>query len=142
MSLLTGGPDYEYLDSTAEVGREYYYALGAVDRYGIEERVGLVAGRRAGSFAFAAERARPNPSDSDAEIRFTLDQPSPIRVTIYNIAGRTVRRIVTPGSYGAGPHAVAWDGADGGGHTVPAGIYFVRIESFDRAVTTRLVRVR
>lgn len=141
-SLLAGGPTYEYLDSTAEAGRDYYYALGAVDSRGMEERVGLVMGRRSGPFRFAAERPRPNPSDGDAEIRFTLDQNSPIRITIYNVAGRAVRVIDSPGSLGPGAHAIQWDGMDRVGRSVPAGIYFARIESLERALTARLLRLR
>ena len=141
-SPLTGGPDYTFEDETAEPGRRYYYALGAIDAAGHEERMGLVAGTRGGPYRFAAMRTRPNPSDGVAEIGYTLDRTSDVRITIYDVAGRVVRALRQQGSMGAGPHTVRWDGMDRSGRPVPAGQYFARIQSLHRAVWTKILRVR
>jgi hypothetical protein len=139
-SRISGGPEYTYLDTTAEPGQAYYYALGAVDGLGREQRVGIVVGSRGGPFRFAAERPRPNPSDGETEIRFTLDRSSNIGVAVYNVAGRTIRSIAVSGTLGPGPHGVRWDGRDRNGHAVPAGLYFAVVQSGNRSVTARVLR--
>jgi hypothetical protein len=139
---LSGGPEYTYIDDTAETGRQYYYTLGAIDSHGREVRMGLVAGSRGGPYRFAAMHPRPNPSDGLAEIGYTLDRTSDVRVSIYDVAGRIVRVIKQPGPLGPGPHAVHWDGRDRSGRALPAGAYFARIQSEHRSVWARFLRVR
>jgi 3',5'-cyclic AMP phosphodiesterase CpdA len=139
---LSGGPDYSFSDGTAEPGRRYYYALGAIDGQGREERMGLVTGTRGGPYRFAAMRTRPNPSDGLAEIGYTLDRTSEVRVSIYDVAGRVVRGLRPQSQLGPGPHTVRWDGTDRSGRPVPAGQYFARIQSEHRSVWTKILRVR
>ncbi|HYR69248.1 MAG TPA: FlgD immunoglobulin-like domain containing protein, partial [Candidatus Dormibacteraeota bacterium] len=141
-SPLSGGPEYSYSDETAEPGRRYYYALGAIDAQGHEERMGLVSGTRGGPYRFAAMRTRPNPSDGPAEIGYTLDRTSEVRVSIYDVAGRMVRAFRPQAALGPGPHTVRWDGMDRTGRPVPAGQYFARIQSEHRSVWTKILRVR
>ena len=141
-SPLSGGPEYSYTDETAEPGRRYYYALGAIDAQGHEERMGLVSGTRGGPYRFAAMRTRPNPSDGPAEIGYTLDRTSDVRVSIYDVAGRIVRAFKLQAALGPGPHTVPWDGTDRTGRPVPAGQYFARIQSEHRSVWTKILRVR
>ncbi len=139
---LSGGPEYTYNDSTAEPGRRFYYTLGAIDAQGREERVGLVAGSRGGPYRFAALHPRPNPSDGLAEIGYTLDRVSIVRVSIFDVAGRVVRVLDRSGPLGPGPHAAHWDGRDRSGRATSAGLYFARIQSENRSVWTRILRVR
>ena len=141
-SPLRGGPDYSFNDETAEPGRRYYYALGALDAQGHEERMGMVAGTRGGPYRFAALRTRPNPSDGLAEIGYTLDRTSDVRVSIYDVAGRMVRALRQQSQLGPGPHTVRWDGVDRSGRPVPAGQYFARIQSEHRSVWAKILRVR
>jgi len=141
-SPLLGGPGYSYLDATAEPGQRYYYALGAIDSQGHEERIGLVSGIRGGPYRFAALHPRPNPTDGGAEIGYTLDRASRVRVAVFDVAGRLVRVLDPSGQADPGPHEVHWDGHDRSGRAAPAGLYFARIESENRLVWSRILRVR
>lgn len=141
-SPLLGGSHYSYLDGTAEPGLRYYYALGAIDTQGREERIGLVAGSRGGAYRFAALHPRPNPSDRLAEIGYTLDRASNVRVSLFDVAGRLIRVLDPSGPVGPGPHAVHWDGRDRRGRATPAGLYFAQIQSEGRSVWARILRVR
>jgi hypothetical protein len=141
-SPLVGGPEFSYLDASVEPGRQYYYGLGAIDEQGHEERMGLVAGSRAGPYRFAALHARPNPSDGNAEIGYTLDRASNVRVSLFNVAGRLVRVLEEQGLLDPGPHAAHWDGKDRSGRAAPAGLYFARIQSESRSVWMRIIRLR
>lgn len=70
----------------------------------------------------------PNPFNPATVISFEIDEDSPVRLDIYDMAGERVRRLLD-GALGAGRHAVTWDGKDQGGTALASGIYLYRIES-------------
>jgi flagellar hook assembly protein FlgD len=59
----------------------------------------------------------------------------------HDVSGRLVQRLES-GPRQRGIHAVRWDGSDGRGHAVPAGVYFVRFHAGDKVSTGRLTLVR
>ncbi len=70
--------------------------------------------------------AGPNPSSGHTTLRFTLPTEAHVQLGIYDQRGRLVRRLV--GAYhGAGNHAVHWNGRDGKGRDVSAGLYLGRL---------------
>jgi hypothetical protein len=62
-------------------------------------------------------------------------------VVLYDAAGRLVRR-VAGGLYPAGIHAATWDGLGENGSPVPAGAYFLRVDSGRSQETTKVMVVR
>jgi hypothetical protein len=70
----------------------------------------------------------PNPIRDAAAIRFALASPGPVELTIFDVNGRRIRRLVD-GHVLPGPHEVAWDGRDDLGAAVPSGVYFYRLSS-------------
>ncbi len=139
---LRGGSEFIYLDRTAEAGRTYFYALGAIDGRGVEERLGLVEGARGAAYRFETLGAVPNPSARECEIRFTLDRASSVEISILDLAGRRIRRLPPGGPLGSGPNSVRWDGRDDRGRPVSAGVYFVRIRAAGGEAVSRIVRLR
>ena len=83
----------------------------------------------------------PNPLLSESMIQFDLSGESDVSADIYDVAGRRVQSLVT-GRYGAGSHAVRWDGTDANNNRVATGIYFVRVQTGDNAMTRKVVIVR
>jgi hypothetical protein len=83
----------------------------------------------------------PNPTNSQAQIEYSLRASSEVDLSVYDVMGRLVRRVVK-GEEQAGVHKVSWDGKDGEGRKVSSGIYFVKLTSPERNTTTRLVVVR
>lgn len=79
-------------------------------------------------------RVLPNPVSSSALVRFTLSDPAPARLDLFDVTGARVwsRELV---SFGMGEHAV--DLADG--RQVDAGVYFLRLSLAGRA--PRVIRV-
>lgn len=74
---------------------------------------------------------------------FQLANRSPVRVQVFDLAGRRVRDL---GSYppvpgGAPEHLVQWNGRNDAGHPVAAGVYFIRGLGRD-AFATKSVRLR
>jgi flagellar hook assembly protein FlgD len=62
-------------------------------------------------------------------------------VTLFDVRGRLVRRIAD-GSYEAGLQSAVWDGRDGEGRRVAAGLYFLRAKSAGEERTLKLVVAR
>jgi hypothetical protein len=79
----------------------------------------------------------PNPFNPRVVIPFATDRDVPLRLAVYDLAGR---RIVTlrEGPVAPGSHEVVWDGRDDRGRAVPSGVYLVRLVA-DGAVTSRRV---
>jgi flagellar hook capping protein FlgD len=98
-------------------------------------------GVAAGALELALGLAVPNPSSRLARLAYSLPAPARVRVTVFGLRGEAVRDLVD-GERGAGSHTATWDGRDDGGHAVPAGAYFVRMEALGRSVVRRLVWMR
>lgn len=70
----------------------------------------------------------PNPFNPVTSIRYSLAASGPVRLDIINIAGQVVRTIVDEHQQ-QGWHTFTWDGRDGRGQTVSAGVYLYRIQA-------------
>jgi hypothetical protein len=86
-------------------------------------------------------RVAPNPSRGSATFTIESDADGPERVTVVDVAGRIVRRFDRSAT-GAHLREISWDGRDAGGRAVPAGIYFVTLETVNRKVSRTLSIVR
>ena len=53
---------------------------------------------------------------------------TPVEVDIFDLSGRSVRRLVEARSLGAGRYQIQWDGRDGNESLVPPGIYYARLQ--------------
>ena len=71
---------------------------------------------------------RPNPFNPRTEVVFTLERPSKVSVTIFDLRGRHVRSLLTE-PRPAGRHSVVWEGTDDRGASVASGVYFVRMDA-------------
>jgi len=71
----------------------------------------------------------PNPFNPSTTIEFVrTGPPAHVRLSVYNLLGQRVRRLVS-GSFDAGRHRVVWDGKDDQGRVSGSGVYFYRLES-------------
>ena len=68
----------------------------------------------------------PNPFNPSTELRFELDRPGAVELSVYDARGHLVRGLVS-GQYGAGPFSMMWDGTDRAGRQVASGVYQVRL---------------
>jgi hypothetical protein len=78
----------------------------------------------------------PNPARRAAQLRFTLPVAGEARLTVHDLAGREVSRLVE-GTRAAGEHLVTWETAN-----VAPGVYFVRLSAGGRASSRRMVVIR
>ncbi len=85
----------------------------------------------------------PNPTSGAVTIRILgpagRASASP-RCSVFDIRGRLIRELCIPLAGGA--LDIDWDGKDRGGSDAPPGVYFLRLETSDRAWTRRVTVVR
>jgi len=72
----------------------------------------------------------PNPFNSQTVISYSLPERGSLILTIYNILGKEVIRLIDE-VQPAGIHRITWNGRNGKGGDVPSGIYFYRIRIRD-----------
>jgi len=85
--------------------------------------------------------AYPNPFNPATTVRFELPAPQEIALRLYDLQGRLVRTLAA-GSYGAGPHALPWDGTDDTGRRVASGTYVLRLEAGKTLAASKLTLLK
>jgi photosystem II stability/assembly factor-like uncharacterized protein len=75
----------------------------------------------------------PNPFNPSTAIRFTLAEPSPVTLTVYDCTGRTVATLIDNAPLAAGEHEAVFDGS-----SLASGVYIYRCRAGN---TTRCGRM-
>ena len=88
--------------------------------------------------AYRLAQNSPNPFHSHTMISFDLPQPSAVRLEIFDVTGRLVRRLVNA-DRPEGRHAVTWSRIDESGRAVASGVYAIRFEAGSFIKTRRIV---
>lgn len=83
----------------------------------------------------------PNPFNPTTEIKFNLNVPTHVELTVYNILGQEVIRLAD-GEFPAGQHSVTWNSADRFGQTVASGIYLYRIKAGESVASRKMVLLK
>jgi hypothetical protein len=73
-------------------------------------------------------RCYPNPFNPRTTVAFDVPSAGPIRLAVYDAAGRLVRTLVA-GAVPVGRHEVVWDGRDDRDRAVASGAYLCRLEA-------------
>ena len=124
---------YSYVDSLVVPGYTYYYQLVEISSSGattIHKTTSIYykESKNRVPESFNLYPAYPNPCNPTSNIRFDITKKTSIKLNIYNIEGKLIRRlsagIKTPGIY-----HVLWDGKNNHCHTVANGIYIYQIVS-------------
>jgi hypothetical protein len=100
----------------------------------IDEDIGTPQG-------FQLKQNYPNPFNPTTTIRYSLDKPSLVKVGIYNLAGREIKKLIAafqrPGDY-----SLVWDATDDHNVPVATGIYFCKTEVENLSVQKKMLLVR
>jgi hypothetical protein len=140
-ALVTGGSPYRYVDREAPSGATLYYRLGAVDRRGREEMMGMVSIVAGGRIARTELLPNaPNPFVASTDLRFALVRTEPVRLSIFDTRGRLVR-VLSAGERPAGVHVLRWDGRDTSGRTVASGSYVCKLETPSAKRSIKITRL-
>lgn len=83
----------------------------------------------------------PNPFNPRTRISFDLAIPARTRLSIFDLRGMVVRRLLDA-DLGAGSHTVVWDGRDEADRQVGSGVYLYRLETPRSRAERKMLLVR
>ncbi len=90
---------------------------------------------------FTLSQNYPNPFNPATTIEFEVPRRSEVILSIFNVLGQEVRRLVD-NSLPAGTYRLEWDGKASNGHEVGSGVYFYRLTSGDVTLSKKMVLLR
>jgi hypothetical protein len=138
------GTEVEYYvtarDLTGRVAARPRPAPLAAYRFLFEAAAG-VEGPAAPDLDLVLAAPAPNPFNPATTFRFTLPAAGPTRLSVMDVAGREVARLVDR-TLGAGSHAVEWRGLTAGGAAAPSGIYLIVLDTPAGKRTQRAVLMK
>ncbi|MBM3328920.1 MAG: T9SS type A sorting domain-containing protein [Calditrichaeota bacterium] len=96
----------------------------------------LVADREMLARVFGLGQNRPNPFNQQTRIAYSVERTMPVKLTVWDIAGRQVDSLVDEVRH-EGRHEIVWRA-----ESIPAGIYFVRLEAGGKVVTRKMALLK
>ncbi len=85
----------------------------------------------------------PNPFNASTNLRFMLDLTGPVDLTIYDLQGRVVNRLITQRLFPAGHiQQIPWNGKNDLGQNVATGIYYARLASRQQQAVIKLTLLK
>jgi hypothetical protein len=133
--------DYAWADESGlTAGRTYEYALNAVDIAGTRHQLGTrrvtISSSDAVADEFALDQNYPNPFNPVTTISFSLAERSPVKLAVYDLAGREVASLLNE-ERDAGKYAVTFDGG-----ALPTGVYFYQLQAGSFAAVRKLILMK
>ena len=138
------GHHYRAIDNSVNLrpGTRVTYIIEARESDGWTPVALRTLALQATPFALRVLPAHPNPFNPATTLHFVLATPSVVEVAIYDVTGRPVRRLLNAVWYGAGQHAVAWDGNNDAGVGLPSATYYVRVSAGASVQTQRVTLLK
>ncbi|MDH3217099.1 MAG: T9SS type A sorting domain-containing protein [Candidatus Krumholzibacteria bacterium] len=126
-----------------------FFKISAVDTggyaSGYSNEVGgstpTAVGRDIATYGFRLYQNHPNPFNPVTYIRYEIGGRSRVVLSIFDVRGRLVRRIVNA-TRGPGVYTAQWDGRNDRGESVTSGIYFYRLTAGGDVRTKKMVMLK
>jgi len=83
----------------------------------------------------------PNPFNPTTMIKFGLHEDAKVTLTVYNIKGEKVRRLVN-GELEAAYHEILWNGKDDSGKITASGVYFYKMKAGNVVETKKMILMK
>ena len=83
----------------------------------------------------------PNPFNPQTTIRFTIPSTQNASIAIYDMMGRTIRKVNMDGLL-PGIHQFKWDGKNQRGSSVSAGIYLYKLSTLNFSMTRKMILLK
>ncbi len=90
---------------------------------------------------FSLKGNYPNPFNPVTNIHYELHMDTRVKITIYDILGREVRKLVS-GELVSGYHKEIWDGTNDLGKRVSAGVYLYKVEAGEFVQTRKMILLK
>jgi hypothetical protein len=125
-----------------------YYRISAVDSssygsgYSNDVRPRATAiGDGLPAYEFDLAQNVPNPFNPITTIGYEIDRTGPVSLTIYDVRGRLVKRLVNAVQT-AGSYREVWNGRNEAGSSVSSGVYFYKLYAGGQARTKKMVLLK
>jgi len=102
------------------------------------EREGVMAGVEGLDLSRPWLTAYPNPTRLGLNISYNIVSAAPTRLRVYDASGKVVTNL-WDAARSRGQYVTRWNGLAANGRQVPAGVYFVKLESGDTRLTQKLI---
>jgi hypothetical protein len=126
--------NFNYNDDRVIAHKTYWYQLQQFDFDGHEKIYGKLSVYTGANDPFVPAtshllHAYPNPFNPGVTLRFVLANPALVNVQVFDVLGRSIYTLADQKWLQTGQHDLYWHGRDAVGQSVPAGVYFIRLQS-------------
>ncbi len=83
----------------------------------------------------------PNPFNPSTTIQFSVPSEGKVKVKVYNTKGQLINTLAND-TFKAGTHRVNWNGMDSNGKTVASGLYFYKVETNTKTITSKMLLMK
>jgi uncharacterized lipoprotein YddW (UPF0748 family) len=131
-----------FTDSSVQEPDNYDYYITSLSRNNVESEAAwsgtaTSAGREEQlAREFRLDQNYPNPFNPVTNIRFSLDEPGLVSITVYDLLGRVVARPLHE-NRAAGAHSVSFEASH-----LSSGVYLYRLESGNRQLTRKMMLIK
>jgi len=84
----------------------------------------------------------PNPFNPATKIQYSIPKGSDVKITIFNLQGEEIKKLVNNQFQKAGSYEAVWNGVNNFGSKVSSGVYFYKIEANNFIQTRRMVLLK
>lgn len=111
---------------------------GAYERNLLDSLTVSLAEHKFVPLEFRLEQNYPNPFNPTTKIVYSIAQPCPVTLTIYNTLGQEVKTLVNNQLQPAGRYEFIWDGTNDSGIQVAAGTYTYKLQAGEMIQTRKM----
>jgi hypothetical protein len=139
------------LGGSANYTPEGYFHTGIADRVDLMRNVmeyfektppSPGTGVDGSGLANALSPAYPNPFNPLTKIAYSVREPGPVAIEVYNVAGRVVRTLLDTELEAGTSGYVTWDGLDDAGDRCASGVYFYRIQAPGFTASRKMIMLK
>jgi hypothetical protein len=131
--------EFVFEDHVVEPGKTYLYRVDVIENG--EVSVLFATTVTTPATIFTLDQNRPNPFNTNTNIRFSLANNSRVRLSVYDVAGRVVATLIDR-EMAAGTYVAGWDGRNENGTAMASGLYFFQLRSGKFTLTRKAVLLR
>ena len=84
----------------------------------------------------------PNPFNPNTTILYSVDRKGPVDISIYDVSGRLISKLLDGEVREAGNHKVRWNGLNSNGAPVASGAYFCRMSAAGKGSSLKVILLR
>ena len=137
--------DYEFLDVTAQSAATYRYRLSDVDTKGritILDVLEITLQETDNPDETRLNPASPNPFNPQTKIGYQLAEEASVLLSVYDIQGRLISRLIDGSRQSPGGYSVFWNGKDDFGRQAASGTYILRLIAGETVQSQKVLLMR